>query len=155
MIEWKVSDELERMWQETACPNLRYHLRLCLKILRKPANNLSQDSWSEGRDLNPGRPVHEAEVLTTQPWRSVRIYKGMPQDLILSIFIQSVLSHSVPLRYISVMYSNLRQSLPRMICFLFISRQQCFVQFLPCVLHDPHMMSPPLHRSAVLYFTLS
>jgi hypothetical protein len=32
---------------------------------------LSQESWSPGRDLNPGTPEHEAGVLTTRPRRSV------------------------------------------------------------------------------------
>jgi hypothetical protein len=31
--------------------------------------NLSQDSRSLGRDLNPGPPEYEAGVLTTLPWR--------------------------------------------------------------------------------------
>jgi hypothetical protein len=32
---------------------------------------VSQDSWSPGRDLNPGLPEYEAGVLTTLPSSSV------------------------------------------------------------------------------------
>jgi hypothetical protein len=38
--------------------------------------NLSQDSQSPGRDLNPGPPEYEAEVLTTRSRSSVTKFKG-------------------------------------------------------------------------------
>jgi hypothetical protein len=36
--------------------------------------NFSQDSWSPGRDLNPGPPEYEAGMLTTLPRRSVAVF---------------------------------------------------------------------------------
>jgi hypothetical protein len=44
---------------------------ICLEGLRKTTKNLSQDSRSPGRDLNPGPPEYEAGVLTTRPRRLV------------------------------------------------------------------------------------
>jgi hypothetical protein len=41
--------------------------------LRKTTKNRSLDSLSSGRDLNPGPPEYEAEVLTSQPRRSVSV----------------------------------------------------------------------------------
>jgi hypothetical protein len=43
-------------------PNLRYYPGICLEELRKTTKNLSQDSQSLGRGLNPGPPglTHEA-----------------------------------------------------------------------------------------------
>jgi hypothetical protein len=39
----------------------------------KTTKNRSLDSLSSGRDLNPGPPEYEAEVLTSQPRRSVSV----------------------------------------------------------------------------------
>jgi hypothetical protein len=39
--------------------------------LRKTTKNLGQDSWSPGRDLNPGPPEYETGVLTTRSRRWV------------------------------------------------------------------------------------
>jgi hypothetical protein len=44
---------------------LRYYPCICLDGLRKTMENLSQYSWSPGRDLNPASPEYEAGVLTT------------------------------------------------------------------------------------------
>jgi hypothetical protein len=44
--------------------NLRYYPGICVEGLRKTMKNLSQDSRSPGRDLNPGHPEYEAGVLT-------------------------------------------------------------------------------------------
>jgi hypothetical protein len=38
-----------------------------LEETEETMKNLSQDSWSQGRDLNPGPPKYEAGVLTTRP----------------------------------------------------------------------------------------
>jgi hypothetical protein len=54
----------------------RYYPGIFLKGLRKNTKNLIQDSWSPGRDLNPGPPEYETGVLTTQPRRSVTLSKG-------------------------------------------------------------------------------
>jgi hypothetical protein len=50
------SNELERMWKEAVVANLSYYPGICLEALGKTTKNLSQDSWSPGRDLNPGPP---------------------------------------------------------------------------------------------------
>jgi hypothetical protein len=62
-----VSNEFERMWKKRSWPNLRYYSGICLEGLRKTTKNLSQDSRSPGRDLDPGPPEYEAGVLTTRP----------------------------------------------------------------------------------------
>jgi hypothetical protein len=51
--------------------NSRYYPGICLEGLRKTMKNLSQDSRSPGRDLNPGPLEYEAGVVTTRPRRSV------------------------------------------------------------------------------------
>jgi hypothetical protein len=38
-----------------------------MEVLRTTTEDLSQDSRSVRRDLNPGLPEYEAEVLTTRP----------------------------------------------------------------------------------------
>jgi hypothetical protein len=45
-------------------PNLRYYLGICLEGLIKTTKNLSEDSWSPGRDLNPETPEYEAGALS-------------------------------------------------------------------------------------------
>jgi hypothetical protein len=47
-----------------------HYLRICLEGLKKAAKTC-QDNRSPGRDLNPGTPECEAEVLTTRARRSV------------------------------------------------------------------------------------
>jgi hypothetical protein len=44
---------------------LRYHPGICLQGHRKSTKNLGQDNQSTCRDLNPGPPEYEAEVLIT------------------------------------------------------------------------------------------
>jgi hypothetical protein len=44
---------------------LRYCPSIFLEELRKATKNLSQDSRSAGRDLNPGPPEYEARLSTT------------------------------------------------------------------------------------------
>jgi hypothetical protein len=53
---------------------LRYYTIICLEELRETTKNLSQDSRSAGRDLNPGLPDYEARVLFTRRRRSVLVY---------------------------------------------------------------------------------
>jgi hypothetical protein len=48
-----------------------YHPDICLEGLRKTTNNLIQDIWSPGRDLNQGPPEYEAGVETTRLRRSI------------------------------------------------------------------------------------
>jgi hypothetical protein len=57
-----------RKW---AWPNLRYYPGICLEGLRKATKNASQNNRSAGRDLNPGPPVYEAEVLIIRLRRSI------------------------------------------------------------------------------------
>jgi hypothetical protein len=45
-------------------PNLRYYPDIFLGT-EENYENLSPDSRSPGRDMNPGSPKYEAEVLTT------------------------------------------------------------------------------------------
>jgi hypothetical protein len=52
-------------------PNLRYYNGIFLEGLRKTTKNLSRDSRSPGRDLNPRPPEYESGVLTTRLRRSV------------------------------------------------------------------------------------
>jgi hypothetical protein len=44
---------------------LRYYPGICLEELRKTMKSLSQDSRSQGRDLNPGPPECEGVLKTT------------------------------------------------------------------------------------------
>jgi hypothetical protein len=46
---------------------LIYQSGICLEGLRKTTKNLSQDSRSPGRDLNPRFSEYEARVLATRP----------------------------------------------------------------------------------------
>jgi hypothetical protein len=48
---------------------IRYYLGICMKGLRETTKNLSQDSRSPGRDLNPKPPEYESGMLTTRPLR--------------------------------------------------------------------------------------
>jgi hypothetical protein len=64
-MNWKGCGK-KRSW-----PNLRYYPSICLEGLRKTTKNLSQDTRSPVRDLNPGPPEYEEGVLTTQLQRSV------------------------------------------------------------------------------------
>jgi hypothetical protein len=70
-----VNDELERIWKEAAVAYLilRYYPGICLERLRQTIKNLSEDSLTPGRDLNPDPPEYEARVLTTWPQRSVKM----------------------------------------------------------------------------------
>jgi hypothetical protein len=49
----------KRLW-----PNLRYYPGIFVDGLKKTMKNLSQNSWSPGRDLNLGPLEYEAGVLT-------------------------------------------------------------------------------------------
>jgi hypothetical protein len=69
-MNWKGCGR-KRSW-----PNLRYYPDICLEGLRKKTKNLSQFIRSPGRDLNPGPPEYEAEVLTTRPRRSMADIEG-------------------------------------------------------------------------------
>jgi hypothetical protein len=56
-----VNDELENTvcGRKRSWPNLRYYLGICLERLRKTTKNLSQDSLSPGRGLNPRLSEYE------------------------------------------------------------------------------------------------
>jgi hypothetical protein len=54
--------------------NLRYYPGTDLEGLRKIMKTFSQDNRSPGRDLNPGPPKYEAEVLITRQRRSVILH---------------------------------------------------------------------------------
>jgi hypothetical protein len=63
MMNWK---EFGRKWKS---PNFKIPSWHSPGRTEKRHENLSQDSRSPGRGLNPGPPKYEARVLTTQPWR--------------------------------------------------------------------------------------
>jgi hypothetical protein len=65
---------------------LRYFPSIFLEVLRKATK--TKDNWSLGRDLNPGFPEYEAEVLATRPRRSVSlntVYEFREQWVIMSV----------------------------------------------------------------------
>jgi hypothetical protein len=53
---------------------IRYYPGVCLEGLKKTTKSLSQDSRSLGRDLKPGPPEYEAQMLNTRPRSSVLLY---------------------------------------------------------------------------------
>jgi hypothetical protein len=55
-----------RSSRKQSWPNLRYCPGIGHKVLRKITKYLSQNSWSPGRDLNPGPLEYETGVLTTR-----------------------------------------------------------------------------------------
>jgi hypothetical protein len=88
-MNWKGCGR-KRSW-----PSLRYYPSIFLQELRKTTKILSQDSWSLGRDLNPGLPEYEAGVLTTQPKRSINLdLKTSYYDNVVRDFPQSFSAYS-------------------------------------------------------------
>jgi hypothetical protein len=67
-----VNDELERMWKEAPVAKFKMLSQHLLGGTEENHENLNQDSQSPGRDLNPGPPEYEAEMLTTRPLRMVQ-----------------------------------------------------------------------------------
>jgi hypothetical protein len=67
-----VNDDLERMWKEAAVAKFKMLSQHLLGGAEENHENLNQDSQSPGRDLNPGHPEYEAEMLTTRPLRMVQ-----------------------------------------------------------------------------------
>jgi hypothetical protein len=57
------------MWKEMAVAKVEgtNYLGTLLERPTKTVRNLDQDSWSLGKDLNPGLPEYEARVLITRP----------------------------------------------------------------------------------------
>jgi hypothetical protein len=66
-----VNGEFEKIWKEAVVAYLGVLSRIRPESLSKATNNLSQGSWSSGRDLNQGPPEYEAGLLTTRPLRSM------------------------------------------------------------------------------------
>jgi hypothetical protein len=54
-----MNNDLERIRKEAAVALFNYYLGICLEGLKKTTKNLSHDSQSQGRDLNPGPPEYE------------------------------------------------------------------------------------------------
>jgi hypothetical protein len=67
MIGCLQNDESKGYGGKQSWPKLRYYAGICLEGVKKTTENLSQDSWSPGQDMNPGPPAYEKEVITTQP----------------------------------------------------------------------------------------
>jgi hypothetical protein len=86
-VEWKVIREWWTGKDLEECGRgliLRYCLGICLEGLRKATKNLSKDTLSPGRDLNPELPEYEAGVLTTRQRRSVHgLYVCSSMDLLM------------------------------------------------------------------------
>jgi hypothetical protein len=60
-----VNNELDRVWKEAVMALfevLSWHLP---EGLRKTTKDLGQNSWSPGRDLNPGPPEYKGGVFTS------------------------------------------------------------------------------------------
>jgi hypothetical protein len=79
-------------WKGCRSLILRYYLGICLEGLRK-ITDISQDSRSQGRNLNTGPPEYEAGVLTTRPQRSVS--SGPQFALIISVCYNSIYFRSL------------------------------------------------------------
>jgi hypothetical protein len=60
-----VNDELKRVWKERSWRNLRHYIGIYLERLRRTTRNVSQVSWSLGRDLNLGPPEYDTGVQTS------------------------------------------------------------------------------------------
>jgi hypothetical protein len=54
--------------------NIKVLSRMLSGGIEEDDENFSQYSQFLGRNFNPGRPEYEAELLTTRPLRSVKIY---------------------------------------------------------------------------------
>jgi hypothetical protein len=67
-----VNNELERMWKEAAVALFKELSRHLTGRTEETHENLIQTSLSLGRNLNPGSPRYEAEVITTLLQRSVQ-----------------------------------------------------------------------------------
>jgi hypothetical protein len=76
-----VSNELERMWKEAVMASFKVLSRHFPGGTAETTKNLSQDSWSLGRDLNLGPTEHEAEELTTKLRCSVLYVLNIPQAM--------------------------------------------------------------------------
>jgi hypothetical protein len=77
MVEWYISDELERIQKEVVMAWLRYSLNICLVGLRKIMKDLSQDTWYIVWDLNWAPLEYKSVTLTLplhQPALSWNIY---------------------------------------------------------------------------------
>jgi hypothetical protein len=73
---------MKRSW-----PNFKVLSRHSTEGMRKTTKNLSQDSFSTGRNLNPRPSEYEAGVLTARPRRSVRnSYEVSVLKLYISMF---------------------------------------------------------------------
>jgi hypothetical protein len=64
------------MWKEANVVKFEVYSRIFLEGSRKTIKYLSEDSWSQNRDLNPGLPAQEGvpttrqSNVTTQLWKS-------------------------------------------------------------------------------------
>jgi hypothetical protein len=64
-----VNDKLERMWNEVVLwPILSTIPAFCLEGLRKTRENLSQNSWCSGHDVNQTPPKCKSEGLSFSPF---------------------------------------------------------------------------------------
>jgi hypothetical protein len=59
-----MNKEVERYGRKRPWPNLGQYHGICLEGLRKTRKDMSHDSRSPARDLNPGRPENEVGVPT-------------------------------------------------------------------------------------------
>jgi hypothetical protein len=62
---------MESLWKEVVVRNWGTLLELAWGS-EENHERPSQNKWSRGRDANSRPPEREAEMLPTQPWRSVK-----------------------------------------------------------------------------------
>jgi hypothetical protein len=73
MIEWQVSDKLERIWKEAVVAKFEGTIPTFATRDWAEPRKTYQDNWSPDRDLNPGPSEYE-ELLTIWPRRSVAMH---------------------------------------------------------------------------------
>jgi hypothetical protein len=67
MMGWLVNNELKRKWKRW-WPNLCYYPGMCLGVLRKTTEKLSQDSQSPCWFFNAGRVEYQHELRVPTTW---------------------------------------------------------------------------------------
>jgi hypothetical protein len=61
-----MNNELEKIRKEAVVAQFRYYPSICMDALRKTTKDLSQESRSKNRFLNPGPLEYKSGVLNTR-----------------------------------------------------------------------------------------
>lgn len=64
-VDDRAISERERAWKVAVVAYSEYYTIICLERLKKTTKNLSLESLSSDRVLNPGPPEYEVGVLTS------------------------------------------------------------------------------------------